>query len=362
MFPVVPEKALFCKRLAQCCNPALPPGVHQKTLETYEIVFEQIGKAGLAKNLAHYSAGLFPLFQYASMQVRPKFLELIQKFYLPLGAELMPCTSGLVMSLVPGLEESNSETYPKVLKLIDSIAEATSSQAVFHATWKTLSLNPSTRIGACHYLLERLPKHKSPEDIDIYFPGRSTLVLNAILNSLSDSAMLVQRSVLDLLVTHFRLDEQPFDPEGLVRLVQRLLYIPLKREASLTRRVYSWMLGESASASDSNLGDPLYFDKWAKLAVVMGIESIFNLPVPSSEAASLPYRILQQLFDKPEVSAPIIFGSHQCVSAFCSLLIDSNVLRYSPIRVVAPAFVQRRFRIFCGGYCADQCTDRLAPA
>jgi len=98
MFPVIPDKLLFCKRLAQCCNPVLPPGVHLKTLETYEIVFERIGvrtfsakkkkpaknsasnpfppqKDRLAKDLPFYSSGLFPLFAYASMQVKVRILS-----------------------------------------------------------------------------------------------------------------------------------------------------------------------------------------------------------------------------------------------------------------------------------------------
>jgi hypothetical protein len=67
------------------------------------------------------------------------------------------------MCLVSGLEEQNSETYPRVIKLLDKLCDATDKSAIFHAMWKSLSLNPSTRIGAVHYLQERLPKTKSPE-------------------------------------------------------------------------------------------------------------------------------------------------------------------------------------------------------
>jgi hypothetical protein len=40
--PVIPEKLTISKRLAQCLNPALPAGVHQKTLEVYELIFQRI--------------------------------------------------------------------------------------------------------------------------------------------------------------------------------------------------------------------------------------------------------------------------------------------------------------------------------
>lgn len=49
-YPVVPEKLIFCKRLAQCCNPSLPAGVHIKTLETYEIIFKRIGVRFISKS------------------------------------------------------------------------------------------------------------------------------------------------------------------------------------------------------------------------------------------------------------------------------------------------------------------------
>ena len=35
----VPRKSLVAKRLMQCLNPALPSGVHQKTLEVYATIF-----------------------------------------------------------------------------------------------------------------------------------------------------------------------------------------------------------------------------------------------------------------------------------------------------------------------------------
>lgn len=36
---VVPHKLLVSKRLAQCLNPSLPSGVHQKALEVYTYIF-----------------------------------------------------------------------------------------------------------------------------------------------------------------------------------------------------------------------------------------------------------------------------------------------------------------------------------
>jgi hypothetical protein len=76
------------KRLAQCLNRSLPTGVHLKALETYDLIFSKmeasiricsfqeitsipLGQPSkVAADLSIYSVGLFPLFQYASTQVK----------------------------------------------------------------------------------------------------------------------------------------------------------------------------------------------------------------------------------------------------------------------------------------------------
>ena len=40
---IVPSKRVVAKRLAQCLNPSLPSGVHQKALEIYGYIFGVIG-------------------------------------------------------------------------------------------------------------------------------------------------------------------------------------------------------------------------------------------------------------------------------------------------------------------------------
>ena len=39
----IPRKLIVAKRLAQCLNPALPAGVHQKALDVYGAIFEFAG-------------------------------------------------------------------------------------------------------------------------------------------------------------------------------------------------------------------------------------------------------------------------------------------------------------------------------
>ena len=106
-FHVIPRKLLVGKRLAQCLHPALPSGVHLKALETYKLIFKQIGKPRLTKDLFIYSAGLFPLLAAAAISVKPVLLDLYEQFYVPLGPHLIPGLPGFIMAVLPGIEEGS---------------------------------------------------------------------------------------------------------------------------------------------------------------------------------------------------------------------------------------------------------------
>ncbi len=73
----------------------------------YTAIFDRIGSAGLLSNLLVYSSGLFPVLSYASMSVRPHLLAIYEKYFLPLGTSLVPALHGLVLGLLPGLEDES---------------------------------------------------------------------------------------------------------------------------------------------------------------------------------------------------------------------------------------------------------------
>lgn len=91
-------------------HPTLPSGVHLKALETYELIFTRIGHKGLAQDLFIYSAGLFPLLGNAAMSTRPLLMTVYENYFLPLGKALLPGLSGLLLGLLPGIEEGSEYT------------------------------------------------------------------------------------------------------------------------------------------------------------------------------------------------------------------------------------------------------------
>jgi hypothetical protein len=54
-----------------------------------------------------YSVGLFPYFTKAQQKNKLIFLEIIQSYFIPVGRDLIPCVPGLILSILPGLEENN---------------------------------------------------------------------------------------------------------------------------------------------------------------------------------------------------------------------------------------------------------------
>ena len=62
------------------------------------------------RDLFTYTNGLFPLLEYASMQVRPVLLDFYEQYIIPLGPGLLPALQGVLLGLLPGLEEGSEYT------------------------------------------------------------------------------------------------------------------------------------------------------------------------------------------------------------------------------------------------------------
>uniref|UniRef100_A0ABM0M468 Protein dopey-1-like n=1 Tax=Saccoglossus kowalevskii TaxID=10224 RepID=A0ABM0M468_SACKO len=168
-YPVIPKRLLIGKRLAQCTHPALPSGVHLKALETYDIIFNNIGSKRLAQDLFLYSAGIFPLLHNAAMSVRPVLLNLYEEHYMPLGEQLKPGLNGLLLGILPGLEEG-SEHYERTNSLLEQICAATDRMAFHTALWECILSSPMARLPAITFILSYVSKHV-PIEGQLYFMG-----------------------------------------------------------------------------------------------------------------------------------------------------------------------------------------------
>ncbi|WFD29679.1 hypothetical protein MSPP1_000689 [Malassezia sp. CBS 17886] len=304
-FPVVPLKLIVAKRLSQCLNPALPSGVHTRALDVYRHIFTVIGVEGLRRDVAVWTPGLLPFFQHAATSVRPALLDLFERFYVPLSVDLRPLTRALLLSLLPGLEEEGSEFFDRVIALLDSIAASAGVPFFVQNVWTVLMWTPGVRLSALHFLARRMPSLAAPDapwmGLD---PPR---MVCAFVAALGDESLLVRRHALDFLVAHVALSARVFcelPPPAQCALVDAALAAVLRRDISLNRRLYAWLLGP-ADADDTQQA---YFTQHA-LPVVSAalLERMRSARDDASPAATArPYKIFVALMDRVSIGQPLV--------------------------------------------------------
>ncbi|XP_062428789.1 protein dopey-1 isoform X2 [Rhea pennata] len=318
-YQVVPKKLTIGKRLAQCLHPALPGGVHRKALETYEIIFKIIGPKRLAKDLFLYSSGLFPLLANAAMSVKPTLLSLYEIYYLPLGKTLKPGLQGLLTGILPGLEEG-SEYYERTNTLLEKVASAVDQSAFYSALWGSLLTSPAVRLPGITYVLSHLNRKLSMED-QLYIIGSDIeLMVEAVSTSVQDSSVLVQRSTLDLILFCFPFHMSQATRPDMIRILSAALHVVLRRDMSLNRRLYAWLLGfdnngaligpRSTRHSNPEEHATYYFNTFSKEMLVQAMVGILQVNGQGEENTLMqdlkPFRILISLLDKPELGPAIL--------------------------------------------------------
>ncbi|XP_072317403.1 protein DOP1A [Eucyclogobius newberryi] len=311
-YQVVPKKLTIGKRLAQCLHPALPSGVHRKALETYEIIFKIIGSKRLAKDLFLYSAGLFPLLSNAAMSVKPVLLGLYETYYLPLGKTLKPGLQGLLTGVLPGLEEG-SEYYDRTNTLLEKVAAVVEQSAFYSALWGSILTSPAVRLPGVSFVLLHLNRKLSMED-QLYVMGNDIeLMVEAVSTSVQDSSVLVQRSTLDLILFCFPFHMSQATRPDMIRILSAALHVVLRRDMSLNRRLYAWLLGpRSTRQSNPEEHASHYFNAYSKDMLVQAMVGILQGKARGGEEESIlmhdlkPFRILISLLDKPELGPAIL--------------------------------------------------------
>ncbi len=366
---MIPSKSIVARRLAQCLNPTLPSGVHQKVLEVYNYVFSMIGKDALSRDLPLYLPGLSSTLSFASLTVRSPFLALLENHLLKLDPEaLRPALKAIILALLPGLEEDTSEDFERTFNVLEGfklavrqrgddnveLVNSTGDEYFWQCFFLASITSNSRRLGALAYLIRNFPKLGAPirrDSMDSAQNGSYNVEADATLDrmavvvtspepglllrcfaaGLSDDQLLIQRGFLDLLVTHLplhaRVLQNRVKGEDLELLLTAASGVVARRDMSLNRRLWSWMLGpEPASGIDSptspmgdptNLMNPLrtrYFEEYGLRPLIRAILKMINRDhlVPVERAK--PFRICLSLMDRweigglvvPEIFLPII--------------------------------------------------------
>ncbi|CAO3668855.1 unnamed protein product [Rhizopus stolonifer] len=161
--------------------------------------------------------------------------------------------------------------------------------------------NPGLRPPLLNYLLRKLPKIADREDVAVVLGGKEnvSLMVRAFSATLNDQQLLVQRGILELLVQNFVLKHRMIPYDDLVTLMKAALGIVLRKDMSLNRRLYAWLLGTEGSTQ----AQIIYFNTFAERAATQAMRSMLHQEQTSLQR---PYKMLISLMDKPEVGQPIV--------------------------------------------------------
>lgn len=364
----IPAKSTVAKRLSQCLNPSLPSGVHQKSLEVYSCIFSVIKRDGLSRDLPLYLPGLAPTLSFASLSVRSPFLDLLEVHFLKLDPRsLRPAMKSMILALLPGLEEETSDDFDRTLQLLTKLKEAirlpdadlltechSSGDSYFWQCFFLASITcPNRRPGALAYLVRYLPslgfksRVASPSSStgteDALMAQISTIVtspepgllVRCFSAGLSDEQLLIQRGFLDLLVTHLPLHssilQSGVKAGDLELLLISAVGVISRRDMSLNRRLWSWLLGPDTSARDGDQTAETpssssttqaqltlrtsYFETYGLQPLTRALLGMIKRSIQSSAGElAKPFRICLSLMDRweigglvvPEVFLPIV--------------------------------------------------------
>ncbi|XP_054164258.1 protein dopey-1-like isoform X2 [Oppia nitens] len=322
-YNVIPRRFTVGQRLAQCMHPALPSGVHLKALETYDFIFKCIGTDRLIQELSIYSNGLFPLLSHAAINVKPSLLEIYEKHFIPLGTRLTPALDGFLIAILPGLEEN--DCHERTDKLLVEVCNAVSQEFFYGSLWRCVLNNPSVRFHAIMFITSHFNKKRSLED-QLYIMGTclQTMITGICAALLDTSNVLVQRAILDLLLSCFPMHNKQIARQDLISITTAAITVLLRRDVSLNRRFTQWLTAEDSSNPKSRReatklakaigSDKSYFETFAKELVLDAfkiclIDPSNLIPIPNSWSSLgdlWPYRLLICLIDHREISHPII--------------------------------------------------------
>lgn len=182
--------------------------------------------------------------------------------------------------------------------IIDKFAKCIGHADFYHSLWLCLICSPSLRRAGIHYLLRRTPNLAArPEDVAQFLGNDSALLVRALSAALDDKDLLVQRGVLEFLVTQFSLKQKLFSEDDKLFLVRAALGVVLRKDMSLNRRLYAWILG----GADSQV-----LDGEIQAVLVAALKTMFSAPGNDATECGRPYKILISLMDRLEIGHPVI--------------------------------------------------------
>lgn len=205
----------------------------------------------MVKDLCLYSFGLFPFFEHSTTLVKNSLLELYEVYLVPLGSGLIPSLRSLVLSIILGLEEESSDYFNKINNLLNQIKIAVGTSEFYEAIWTGLLISPHHRLAIINFILKNVSTNASNAELMEVCVNNTKLVSAALSAALQDNGQLVVRGSLEILVKYFPVEKRFFETQQLIELFKASMNVLTRKDMSLTRRFYSWILTSGVSESET---------------------------------------------------------------------------------------------------------------
>lgn len=259
----------------------------------------------------------------------------------------------IILALLPGLEDETSEDFDRTLKLVGSFKKAIRPNDSKELTsqhsagddffWQCFFMasitSQSRRAGALAYLVRHLPALGSPSaggDSDVSNKDLATMVtspepgllVRCFASGLADEQVLIQRGFLDLLVTHLPLDSKVLQTRvkssDLELLLKSAVGVVIRRDMSLNRRLWAWLLGPEPAAPENEQAHDAagasaeqqhaylssrtqYFEEHGLAALTRALlDMIQDAESSSVTERARPYRICLSLMDRWEIGGLVV--------------------------------------------------------
>lgn len=152
--------------------------------------------------------------------------------------------------------------------------------------------------------------------------------------SLQDNSILVQRSTLDLLTSCFPIYNSQLPKSDMNKLLTAAIKVVLRRDMSLNRRLYAWLLGcdsnglplaiavsatgsgseggglvERQDSTATNTNEMDYFNVYSKEMLIVAVCNSLREGGDSEAGKAVnlkPFKVLMSLLDKPEIGSAIL--------------------------------------------------------
>lgn len=252
------------------------------------------------------------------MNIRPILLGIYEKYFVPLGERLRPALSGFLSGVLPGYE-SGLDYFDRTNSLLSQVCTAVNPSYFYTCLWECVATNASIRLPAVSYLLDHFNKRLLMQEQMSIMGKNHDVLMAGLCACLNDPVILVQRNTLEFLLLGFPLHTTLLSKSDFIKLVTNGLNTILRRDMSLNRRLYSWLLG--SEVTNRSLPTPSavegttepkpaptqsYFEQHSKQVLIKAIRCTLKISLQYDPVDLKPYRILVSLLDKVEIGPAVL--------------------------------------------------------